>query len=162
MDIPKPNLVPEGRKLDKTRLIIVFSAVLALIVVVAFVSKIGLTSFTVKEEQESQSACTDECSFEGKICEEAKIFECVTGENGCKQKNLVESCPEKSVCSTLKEGTCYTPQACDFSFHTCVTKTSYKLCKDGKTVEGSETRKCPEKLVCNTKPNTFAVCIEVK
>lgn len=160
MDIPKPNLIPEGRKIDKTRLIIVFSAVLALIVVVAFVSKIGFTSFTVREEQ--QPTCADECSFEGKICEESKIFECVTGENGCKQKNLVESCPEKSVCSTLKEGTCYTPQACDFSFHTCVTKTSYQLCNDGKTIEGSETRKCPGKLVCNKKSNNFAVCVEEK
>ena len=145
------------RILNKKRLIIIVSIVLALVTVAVFINQIGLTAFTIKEKP---PACTDECSFEGKICESAKIFECSIGEDNCKHKILVETCPEEGICSTLKEGECYTPQSCDGDFHTCISDVYYKMCKDGKTVEDADTKKCPTGLMCNRDPKQFAVCIE--
>lgn len=149
-----------GRRLDKKRLAIIAFVLIALITTVVSVTKFNVTSFIVKEGQEEIPSCTDECTFENKICENGKIFECVIGQDGCEHKNLLESCPEGSICSTLKEGTCYTPKACDYTFHTCITTTAYQLCKDGKTVEGAETTKCPENLVCNKGSKNFALCVE--
>jgi hypothetical protein len=150
-----------GRRLDKKRLAIIIFIFIALIVTVVSVTKFGVTSFIVKEGESNElPPCTNECTFEGKACENGEILECVIGQDGCKHKNLVESCPEGNICSTLKEGTCYTPKACDFTFHTCITTTSYQLCKNGKTIEGAETKKCPEKLVCNKRSKTFALCVE--
>lgn len=160
MNFPKLNLnMPEGKRLNRRRLIVVFSIILALVAATVFVNKAGLTAFIVKEEKEVGQACIDGCSFEGKICEDAKIFECATGEDGCKQKILVEECPENAVCSTLKEDACYTPKTCDSEFHTCFSTSLYQLCKGGKTVENADTKKCPEGLVCNQGPK-FAICIE--
>jgi len=149
----------DGRKLDKKRLSIIFFILLLLIVTVVSVTKFDITSFVIKEKEEILQ-CVDECTFETKICEGGKIFECIIGQDGCKHKSLVESCPEGSVCSTLNEGACYTPKACDFTFHTCITTTAYQLCEGGKTVEGAETTKCPENLVCNKKTKNFAICVE--
>lgn len=148
------------RRLNKRRLAIIAFVFVALISTALFVTKFGTTAFNVKEEKEETPQCVSECEFEGKACENGKIFECAIGQDGCKHKNLVESCPEGSICSKLKEGTCYTPQTCDFEFHTCASTTSYKLCNNGKTVEGAETKKCPEKLVCNKSPKNFALCVE--
>ena len=150
-----------GKRFNKKRLAIIAFIFIALIVTVVSVTKFNVTSFIIKEGESNElPPCTDECTFEGKACENGKIFECVIGQDGCKHKNLVEPCLEGSICSKLKEGTCYTPKACDFTFHTCITTTAYQLCKNGKTVEGAETQKCQGKLVCNKSSKTFALCVE--
>ncbi len=157
------GLIPVGRKLNRRRLALIFFVIVALVLTAVFATRLDFTAFSVKEETGDElPPCTNECSFEGKACENDKIFECVLGQDGCRHKNLVEPCPEGSICSTLKEGTCYTPKTCDFTFHTCITTTSYQLCKNGKTVEDAETLKCPEKLVCNKGSKQFALCVEKK
>ncbi|MDP2909366.1 MAG: hypothetical protein Q8N77_06195 [Nanoarchaeota archaeon] len=157
MEIPKPNITLPGRKLNIRRLIIMSFAIIGLILAATFFTKSSWTAFIVKEDK---PVCTDDCTFEGKTCENAKIFECAAGEDGCKHKSLVEPCPENAVCSTLKEGECYTPQTCDFDFHTCISDVLYKICENGKTIEGAETKKCPDGLMCNRSPKQFALCVE--
>lgn len=161
MRIPNLKLlrlnILQGRTLNKKRLIIISSLFILLIVAGIFITGINLTTFTIKEQK---PACTDECDFEGKLCEDAKIFECSLNENGCKHKNLVETCPEGAQCSTLSTDKCYTPQFCDGDFHTCISDVLYKMCENGKTIEGTDMKKCPEGLMCNRNPNNFALCIE--
>lgn len=158
MKLPKLNLtLPYGSRLNKRRLIIVFSIVFALVVATIFVNKMGLTAFTVKEEAQP---CADECDFEGKVCEDAKIFECSIGEDGCKYKALVEECPEGGICSTLNEDECFVAESCDGDFHICTSDVYYKMCKNGKTVEGADMKKCPTGLMCNRDPEELALCIE--
>lgn len=160
MKIPKLNLnFPQWRNLNKKRLILALAIVVALLVVVIFINKIGFTAFTVKEE-EKPPACTDECGFEGRICEDAKIFECSIGEDGCKHKTWVEDCPKNAECSTVNKDKCYESQLCDGDFHICVSDFLYRACKNGRTIEDAETKKCPEGLMCNRNPKQFAVCVE--
>lgn len=156
----KTSFTPVRRRLNMKRISLILSVIVALVFVVVFITKFNPTALTVKEGGNELPPCTNDCSFEAKICEDGKILECVIGEDGCRHKNVVESCPEGSICSKLKEGTCYTPRTCDFTFHTCITTTSYQLCKDGKSIEGAETQKCPEGLVCNKSPKNFALCVE--
>lgn len=158
MKIPKPNFnFLEGKKINKKRLLIILAVSLFLITAVIFIKQIGLTAFTIKEKA---PPCVDECDFEGKICENSQIFECSLGEDNCKHKILVESCPDGSKCSTLKEGECYTPQSCDGDFHICISDVFYKICENGKTVEDSEMKKCSDGLMCNRNSKQFAICVE--
>lgn len=145
------------KRLNK-KFVIVTSASLLLVIIAVFffVSDWGISAFTTKE---TPPQCIDECSFEGKLCEDAKIYECVAGDLGCKVKRLVEECKEEAVCSEVKEGSCFEPQFCDGDFHMCISDVLYKICKNGKTVEGSETKRCPENLMCNRNPKNFAICI---
>lgn len=153
MEQSKLNM-PSGRILDKKKIIIISSVVLALVVIVIFFT--NFTSFSVKENVQK---CVDKCDFEGQICEDAKIFECVLGENGCKNEVLIKECAEGAVCSKLNND-CYEPQLCDDDFHICISDALYQTCENGKTVEGAENKKCPEGLMCNRNPNIFAVCVE--
>ena len=146
--------------LNKKRLIIIASVFILLVALGIFFTQTNFTAFSVKENVPEIPACTDECDFEDKLCENAKIFECSVGEDGCKDKLLVEDCPKDSQCSTLNKDKCYTPQFCDGDFHTCISDVFYKICKYGKTLEGKETKKCPEGLMCNRNPKVFGVCIE--
>lgn len=150
----------QGRRLNKRRIITIFSVFIALIIILMFSAKFNLTAFVVKENQ--PQACISDCSFEGKICENDKIFECVPNEEGCKYKTEVDICQEGDVCSTIIKGGCYTPQTCDDEFHICVSDSSYKICEDGRTVEDSEIEKCPEDMVCNKNPNLLAICVAKK
>lgn len=155
MRIPKLN-ISYYKNMNKKRLIILASVVTA-IIVLAFFAKLGFTAFIIKEKP---SGCTDECDFEGKTCESAEIFECVLNEDGCRHKILIGPCPEGAKCSTLKEGECYKPNSCDGDFHICISDFLYQMCKNGKTIEDAETKKCPTGLMCNRNPKKFAICIE--
>ena len=143
-------------KLNKKRLSIIASVFVVLIAALFFLGKTGIISFAVKEVAPS---CTDECSFEDKLCENAKIFECSLGEDGCRHKVLLEECPSGAECSALNTDKCYAPKLCDGDFHMCISDVLYKMCKDGKTVEGADTKRCPDGLMCNRNPKQFAICI---
>lgn len=156
-DSLKGKIVYSKRKLNKKRLAIIASSILIFIVALIFFSKSDFTAFSIKEKA---PVCNDECELEGKLCENAKIFECSLGEDGCKHKSLVESCPDGAVCSTLSKDSCYTPQFCDGDFHLCISDVFYKMCKNGKTVEGGDNKRCPDGLMCNRNPKRFAICIE--
>lgn len=145
------------RRLNK-KFVIIASVTLAVIVIAVlfFTDNLGMDSFTTKEDPPQ---CIDECDFEGKICENAKIYECAVGTLGCKVKNLVEECNTGAICSKLKTDSCYEPQFCDGDFHMCISDVLYKMCKNGKTIEGSEMKTCPEGLMCNRNPKNFAICI---
>lgn len=157
MKVPKLNLnFSYYRRLNRKRLMMLASVVIA-IIVLAFFAKLGFTAFIVKEKPPK---CIDECSFEGKVCEDTKIFECTLSEDGCKHKILVESCHEGAKCSTLKEGECYEPDSCDDDFHICISDFLYQMCKNGKTIEDAETKKCPTRLMCNRNSKQFAICVE--
>jgi len=160
------SLIPPGKKLNVKKLTVMFLILAALVASVVFVSKYSFTAFSVKDETPQETAeaaapaCTDDCSFEGKVCEDAKIYTCEVGADGCKHKNLIENCIQGSVCSAINKDKCYLPQTCDFEFHTCISTTSYKMCKNGKSIEGAEIKKCEEGLVCNKSPKDFGICVE--
>ncbi|MBU4501966.1 MAG: hypothetical protein KKA79_05195 [Nanoarchaeota archaeon] len=115
----KPTKSKVTRKLNKKRLVMLSSIILVLIAAVFFISKTDFISLTIKGEE--LPACIDDCSFEGKLCENAKIYECVAAEDGCKDKAVTEECKSGDECSSINEGECYTPMLCDGDFHKCDT-----------------------------------------
>jgi len=165
MKIPKPDLsrvkVLFSRpklKIPKKRISIITFTIFALIAIVIFINKVDLTALSIHEKA---IPCTDDCNLEGKLCEDAKIYECAIAEDGCKDKVLLEECVKDAVCSTVNKDKCYTPSYCDGDFHMCISDVYYKMCKNGKTVEDkSETKRCPDGMMCNRNPTEFAICVE--
>ncbi len=162
-DLVKDEAKTSKSSLNKKKLIIVSSVLLLLFALsfFAYSYKNSLTAYFVKEQpiDSVQPRCEDECNFEGEQCEDAKIYKCTAGSDGCKKKIIIKECGKNALCSTKNKDKCYTPQLCDGEFHICISDVIYRMCKDGKTVEDSENKKCPNGMICNRNPKNFGICV---